>query len=103
MTRPLRLDDEAAEELDAAAIWYEARRPNLGTDFVVAVRETFARVAQTPRAWPFARDVPQRLCVRKCLLRRFPYSVVYVELEDEIRVLAIAHGSRQPGFWRHRL
>lgn len=36
-------------------------------------------------------------------LRRFPYSIVYVELEDEIGVVAIAHGSRKPGFWRQRI
>ena len=103
MTKPLRLDDEAAQEFEEATLWYEARRPNLGRDFVAAVREAFARIAESPRAWAFARDVPPHLGVRKCVLRRFPYSVVYVELDDEIRVLAIAHGSRQPGFWRHRL
>jgi toxin ParE1/3/4 len=103
MTKPLRLDDEAAQELEEATIWYEARRANLGKDFLAAVRAACARIAENPRAWSFARDVPPDFGVRKCVLRRFPYSVVYIELDDEIRVLAIAHGSRQPGFWRHRL
>ena len=35
--------------------------------------------------------------------RRFPYAVVYIELDNEIRVLAVAHTSREPGFWRGRL
>jgi hypothetical protein len=65
MIKPVCLDEEAAEELDVAAVWYEERRPNL--------------------------------------LQRFPYSIVFIELEDELRVLAIAHGSRQPGYWRARL
>ena len=103
MIKSLRLDDEAAEELDVAATWYESRRPDLGIDFVVAVREALRRVAETPQAWPLARDVPPHLRVRKFPLRRFPYSIVFVELDDEIRVLAIAHGSRQPGYWRTRL
>jgi toxin ParE1/3/4 len=103
MTRPLRFDDEATEELEMAAAWYEARRRNLGIDFTTAVREALQRIAATPRTWPLVRDVPERLNVRRFLLRRFPYSIVFIELREEIRVLAIAHTSREPGFWRHRL
>ena len=103
MTKPLRFDDEAAEELDASADWYEARRRNLGIDFLRVVREALERIADNPQTWPLVRDVPARLNVRRFLLRRFPYSIVFLELEDEIRVLAIAHSSREPGFWRHRL
>ncbi|HEX4418938.1 MAG TPA: type II toxin-antitoxin system RelE/ParE family toxin [Kofleriaceae bacterium] len=105
MTKPLRLDVEAAEELDDAGRWYEARRANLGIEFLLAVRDAFARIEADPQAWPLARQVPARLQsrVRSCLLRRFPYAVVYVELDHEIRVLALAHGSREPGYWRHRL
>jgi len=37
------------------------------------------------------------------VLRRFPYVVVFIELDAEIRILAIAHMSREPGFWRGRI
>jgi hypothetical protein len=50
-----------------------------------------------------ARDVPSHLHVRKLPSQRFPYAIVFIELDDEIRVLAIAHGKRQPGYWRARL
>lgn len=71
---------------------------------MTAVREALQRVAEAPQTWPlFARGVPERLNVRRFLLRRFPYSVVFIELDAEIRVLAIAHTSREPGFWRNRL
>ncbi|MBA3393119.1 MAG: type II toxin-antitoxin system RelE/ParE family toxin [Deltaproteobacteria bacterium] len=86
-----------------AAEWYEARRQDLGIDFVTAVREALLRVAEAPQTWPLVRDVPEQLNVRRFLLRRFPYSVVFIELDAEIRVLAIAHTSREPGFWRARL
>lgn len=103
MSKPLRLDDEAAEELDEAATWYEARRPELGIELIHAVRQAFRRIAEAPQAWPLARDVPPHLRVRKLLLQRFPYAIVFVEVDEEIRVIAIAHGSRQPGYWRARL
>jgi toxin ParE1/3/4 len=103
MIKPLRLDDEAAEELEVAAVWYEDRRDHLGLELIAAVREGFQRIAERPQAWPLVRDVPLHFGVRKFILRRFPYSIVFLELEEEIRVLAIAHGSRQPGYWRRRL
>ncbi len=103
MTKPLRFEDEAAEELEVAAEWYEARREHLGSDFLVLVRDALERIAEHPQTWPLVRDVPAHLDVRRLLLRRFPYAIVFVELPSEIRVLAIAHSSREPGFWRTRL
>lgn len=39
---------------------------------------------------------------RHVLLRRFPYFVVYRERSEDIHVIAVAHTSRKPGYWRHR-
>ena len=103
MTKPLRLDDDAAEELEVAATWYEARREGLGGDFIAAIRDACHRVIERPDAYSLAAGVPSELGVRRCLLRRFPFAIVYVELDAEIRVLAIAHTSREPGYWRSRL
>lgn len=41
--------------------------------------------------------------VREAFLKRFPYRVVFVELPEEIRVVALAHKRRRPGYWRHRV
>jgi toxin ParE1/3/4 len=35
-------------------------------------------------------------------MKRFPYWLVYMVSEDEIRVLAVAHHSRRPGYWKER-
>ena len=40
--------------------------------------------------------------VRYFLVRRFPYVVYYSEGEEVVRVIAIAHGRRRPGYWRSR-
>lgn len=39
---------------------------------------------------------------RRLVLRGFPYSLIYSVVKDEIRVLAFAHQSRRPSYWRHR-
>ena len=40
--------------------------------------------------------------MRRYVMRRFPYSVIYSISGDEMRILAVAHHSRRPGFWRNR-
>lgn len=37
------------------------------------------------------------------MVRVFPYQVLYTIEADYILIVAIAHGKRQPGYWRHRL
>lgn len=39
---------------------------------------------------------------RRFVMRRFPYSVIYTVSGEEIRILAVAHHSRRPGYWRRR-
>jgi hypothetical protein len=40
---------------------------------------------------------------RRFLLHRFPYLLIYREREDGvIQILAVAHTSRRPGYWKER-
>ena len=103
MIKPVRIDAEAEQELAFADLWYERRRPGLGGAFVAAVRAASHRIARHPRQFRLAPGVSPSLGVRRCLLRRFPYAIVFLELEDEIRVLAVAHLHRRPAYWRGRL
>jgi toxin ParE1/3/4 len=45
---------------------------------------------------------PKRRSVRRMWVPRFPYAVVYSEADEEIRVIAFAHTSRRPGYWKGR-
>jgi len=40
--------------------------------------------------------------LRRFVLRRFPHSIIYAVVADALFVVAIAHGSREPGYWRSR-
>lgn len=50
-----------------------------------------------PTAWP-----PVGPDMRRCLLTRFPYLVIYALLPGELLVLAVGHQHRKPGYWRER-
>jgi toxin ParE1/3/4 len=99
------LDAEAHEEIDAAVAWYDAQteEPRVGDELLRAIDVALVRIAEQPGAFALVPGVAVRLGVRRCTLRRFPYGVVFIELAEEIRVLALAHTRRRPGYWRSRL
>jgi hypothetical protein len=47
--------------------------------------------------------VDARLDVRRALLARFPYALVFLILEEGVRILAVAHAKRRPGYWLGRV
>ena len=88
----------ARREYRDAAAFYEACRSGLGATFTVEVESTIERIMEDPNRW---RMVEQD--VRRCLTHVFPYAVLYSVEPDSVLILAVAHGSREPGYWRSRL
>lgn len=39
---------------------------------------------------------------RRVLMQRFPFAVYYEIAEDQIRIIAVAHQRRLPGYWKGR-
>jgi plasmid stabilization system protein ParE len=99
----VRFEDEAETEYHAAARWYEERRTGLGHDFLDAVDATLDRIVRMPGAGARVRRLRSDLLVRRAPVGRFPYQVVYIETNGSIRVLAVAHDRRKPGYWKRRL
>ena len=99
--RPQVLPEVEAEILKAA-LWYEDQRPGLGEQFYDQILSTIEAVGKFPLRFPLyeAGDNPRNL--RRALVERFPYMVIYEIRQDLILVVAVAHTSRQPGYWRVR-
>lgn len=92
---------EVEAELDAAAGWYEDRGAGLGAALVDEVLETLDRMRARPQQFPRVGDDS---LVRRALLERFPYALLFgIESEEQVVVYALAHGKRRPGYWRARL
>ena len=103
MNPRVRFEDEADAEYRLAGQWYESRREHLGIEFFDAVDETIHRILALPQSGAPFRRMPAELPVRTMAVARFPYHVVYLEVGSGIRVLAIAHDRRKPGYWKDRL
>lgn len=71
--------------------------PRLGREFLAEVTRTCGLIAENPKAG--SRLAPR---IRRRLVRRFPYPVIYAEFSDTVLILAIAHQRRRPGYWQDR-
>ena len=100
---PVRFAPEVPDELAEAVLWYEARRQGLGIEFLDEVETVLPLIGGRPRSFPRLQDVNAALEIRRALLARFPYALVFLVQEEEVRVLAVAHAKRRPGYWLSRV
>ncbi len=103
MSKLWRFRPEAEREVDDAIDWYEREQAGLGQDFVQRLREVLVSLQQRPSLAGPVPGSPRSADVRRYRLQRFPYVVIFVEVEDEYQVLAVAHLRRRPNYWRSRL
>lgn len=98
MSLPIVLRDEAIAEFDEAFDYYEAQRRGLGVAFVARVQDVFDRIAVMPQmhAVVFAD-------IRKAVVRRFPYCVLYRSDDVRVEVIAVFHSKRDPTIWKSRV
>ena len=89
---------EAELELCEAVEYYETKCVGLGLDLEQEVGRALANIQEAPKKWS-----TRRYGTRCRLLARFPYAIYYLELQDIIWVVAVAHTSRRPYYWRKRL
>lgn len=98
----LDVHPEADEEIQAAVRYYEVQRSGLGGDFLAELRTHLERIADDPLTLPKLETAPKRLEIRRILIQRFKYVVVFEVFDNEVLVLAVAHGSRRPNYWLKR-
>ena len=101
--KELILEEQALAEYRDATSRYAADNPAAALRFVDLVEAAIDGIQREPHSWPLDPTVPAALGVRRTRIDGYPYSVVYMETASELHVLAVAHGKREPGFWRGRL
>ncbi len=87
----------AEAELREAAQFYERRCPRLGHDFFDEVERVVASIVEQPYS-----GVRISRNIRRRILRRFPFGVLYSVEQDGILVVAVMHLRRRPGYWKVR-
>ncbi len=87
----------ARRELNTAVDYYERCQAGMGYEFLEEVYSTVTRILEYPEAWS---QLSAR--TRRCLTKRFPFGVIYQVQENQVRIIALAHSHRRPGFWLER-
>ncbi|HSW54742.1 MAG TPA: type II toxin-antitoxin system RelE/ParE family toxin [Ignavibacteriaceae bacterium] len=89
---------EAELEFLLAIDFYEDKESGLGRDFALEINSTVERILTYPDAWPVVEED-----IRRSLVKRFPFGVLYSKLEEEIVIIAVMHLNREPEYWKTRI
>ena len=88
----------AQQEVDDAVLWYSNQTENAGLEFLDELDRAVRLVTSFPLA--LTEIEPE---IRRCLLARFPYALIYGVEQETIVIIAVAHLRRQPGYWADRI
>jgi plasmid stabilization system protein ParE len=97
VTWVISFNEQARREIQEAAHYYGLESPDLRVVFLNAIDGALAELLEHPKSAPVVRGN-----IRRKLIRRFPYSLLYTLRPGEIRMLAVMHQSRRPFYWRGR-
>jgi plasmid stabilization system protein ParE len=88
----------AEEEMTEASVYYESATSGLGAGFLDDVQRTIKILRDHPE---LGEPVGQGL--RRALLHRFPFSLIYSVEVDMVLIVAVAPQRRRPDYWRDRI
>ena len=95
---PYRFLSPVEEEMTDASLFYEAASSPLGRNFLDDVQRAIDRVRNYPQTGEVIASG-----LRRTLLHRFPFNLIYAIEEDVIVVVAVAHHGRRPAYWQSRV
>ena len=96
--KTVRIDPLARRELEDGVDYYEGQTQGLGDAFLLEVSRALRQLSEAPLSCPVVRGQ-----IRRRPLFRFPYSVLYRVVGEEVQVLAIIHQRRGPKYVAARL
>lgn len=95
--RPVRFLRPAELELLDAARYYEIQARGLGREFLDKIDAAILDIREAPERWPIVNS-----CIRRRLVHRFPYALLYRVEPDAIIIQATMHLHRRPDYWIER-
>ena len=88
---------DAETELQQAINYYEGVRSGLGFDFATEIHAAIKRAVSLPEAWAVIDGD-----VRRSLVSRFPFGILYSIEPSNIYILAVMNLHRKPNYWQER-
>lgn len=85
-------------EYSEAVQFYAENNIELAQNFINAVEDTIFRIIESPQRYPVIDED-----IHRCLVRKFPYAILYTIENEYILIIAVMHCSRKPEYWQERL
>lgn len=95
IAKDVRFSSTAIAEMVDTAQGFESRHSGLGQQFLDGVDLLIPALRGRPSSYPRLHDVAPELDIRWAVLAHFPVSLLFLELEDEIHILGVAHSRRR--------
>ncbi|KJV06358.1 type II toxin-antitoxin system RelE/ParE family toxin [Methylocucumis oryzae] len=89
---------DALAEYEEAARYYAVCQEGLPFRFIDAVERAVQQIIEAPERWRILQED-----IRRCLVRVFPYAVLYTIEKDYVLIIAVMHCHREPGYWHCRV
>lgn len=99
----IRILSVAEVEATEAALHYEERKPGLGDQFLAELDHALDRIRLDPRLLGPVENYTGPHELRRCLMHRFPYIVVFLVRSDEAVIISVSDARRRPFYWLERL
>ena len=94
----VEIHPDALLEADAGVAWYLERSLGAAERFFAEVERAIEAILEAPERWPLHLHG-----IRRYLLYKFPYGSIYQASGSAVRIYAVAHMKRRPGYWKARL
>jgi plasmid stabilization system protein ParE len=94
----IRISPEADAELTEARQWYSHHRKDLDLEFMQCIEIALSRIQDNPHLFPVVYGG-----LRRAVVRRFPFAILYEVRAEEIQVIAVFHSRRNPDVWKSRV
>jgi toxin ParE1/3/4 len=88
----------AVEEFYIAMEYYDKVDWGLGLQFSNEIYESIQRILKFPTAWPILLGNN-----RRCIIKRFPYALIYEIIDENILINVVMHLNRKPDYWKDRI
>ena len=92
----IEITTEAEQEISDALQWYAAQDKQAAEVFKTIVFESIDIISHSPLSWAQVSDDG----IRRFVLPRYPYKLFFTVMANTVKILAVAHNRRMPGYWR---
>jgi toxin ParE1/3/4 len=101
VSTPVRPSTFAQDEIEYYLRRYESDSPGLGDRLWQDIQTVAVLISDYPEIGERVRRM--RDVVRRFPLQHFPFFLIYRQFEEHLQIVALAHTSRKPNYWRVRL